>query len=133
LLTFVEAALDAFAAEVRQMPKAYVFFLLAMNLHLDPPKQIVIAGSRSDHQAESMLEAAQRFYMPEITLLFRDTAMSDEDAELFTSLSGKDPVSGQAVAYICDDAKCRIPIMNLEQFTNVVAEFVCNNVNDNNY
>ncbi|MDF2500770.1 MAG: Cellobiose 2-epimerase [Anaerosporomusa subterranea] len=123
LLAAVEAAMGAFAAEVRQMPMGYVFFLLALDLYLDPPKQIVIAGSREDRRTESMLASVQQFYMPEVTLLFRDIDKPCEDAESFASISGKEAVSGQTAAYICDDTKCHPPITELEQFQKLLHDF----------
>jgi uncharacterized protein YyaL (SSP411 family) len=71
-----------------------------------------------------MLQAAKNYYLPEVTLLFRD-ANATEDS-LLDSMNGKDILDGQATAYICDDTRCRPPITDIGQLKLVLDELVAN-------
>lgn len=118
----VEKAFAAFSDEVRQAPAAYVFFLLALDLFLEPPRQIVIAGSGSNKLTHSMFQLVRMYYLPEVALLYRDIDIPEYEAELFPTLSGKAADRHQAVAYICDDKACRPPISQIDALQDALSK-----------
>lgn len=121
LLAPVEAVFSTFGKEVKQAPRAYVFFLLALDLFLEPPQQIVIAGERNHSLTQSMLKIVRSVYLPEITLLLNEVDVADDEGvSSFSSLEGRHAIAGQTTAYICVDAQCSPPIFEQQTFKGTI-------------
>lgn len=118
----VDAAFQSFATIVKEMPKAYAFFLLALHLQLEPLRQIVISGSMTDPHTKSMLQSAVKRYMPEVSLILNNESDFNAAGTVFARLGGKESVNGRAAAYICDETACHPPIIELERLNQVLQD-----------
>jgi uncharacterized protein YyaL (SSP411 family) len=113
LVTLGEKAIKAFYAEALKYPRAYTFFLLALDYFLSSPRQIVIAGSTEDEITAGMLALISGRFLPTTDVLLADNIA--ETAELLPHVAGKIPLYGRPAAYICENYACQPPIQEMEE------------------
>ncbi|SMD13246.1 thioredoxin domain-containing protein [Sporomusa malonica] len=118
--SMAEAMFSCFSSEIAHYPRAYTYFLLALDYYLSAPSHIVIAGEREDPHVQAMLALAGRSFMPETTLVYNDPAHQTDNWELIPVAAGQEAVRGQATAYICENFACQQPVHTIEDFTRVI-------------
>ena len=67
------AQLGAFAGTVSGYPASYTFYLCALDLALDAPLEIVVAGQDGAADTEALLQALRTVYLPGATVLLKPT------------------------------------------------------------
>ncbi|WP_021166782.1 hypothetical protein SOV_09850 [Sporomusa ovata DSM 2662] len=112
----VEAMFTCFSAEVTHYPRAYTFFLLALDYYLSAPSHIVIAGDKEDTEVQAMLALARQRFMPETTVIYNDPEYQTDNSELIPVAAGQVAVGGRATGYICENFACQRPVQTLEEF-----------------
>lgn len=116
LLAMAEKQLSFFAGEVDKHPRAYTYFLMAVDYHLAVPQHIIIAGERNDPSTQSMLRTAGSRFLPYAVLLFNDPKQKQTLAEISPHFEDKVPSGGKTAAYICQDMTCQAPITDIRIF-----------------
>ena len=111
-----EAMFACFSPEVAHYPRAYTFFLLALDYYLAVPSHVVIAGDKEDVGVQAMLAVARQRFMPETIVLYNDPKYQAENAELIPAAAGQVAVDGQATGYVCENFSCQRPAQILEDF-----------------
>jgi uncharacterized protein len=87
------------APAMERMPRSFSWALCALDLHLSPPRELVIAGDvRSD-----VARAALAGFVP-------DTVVAVGPSEEIPLLQGKGLVDGQPAVYVCERFACRAPV-----------------------
>ena len=102
-----ETAIKVFAPEAWRYPRAYTFFLMAVDEYLKPPRQAVVAGYRGDAATEELLEVVNAAFLPGWAVSFNDLEQPGEISELLPETAEKIPRDGQAAAFICEGFACR--------------------------
>jgi uncharacterized protein YyaL (SSP411 family) len=101
-------------AQFTDHPKAYAQHLIALDIALSPPIEIVLAGGLDDPNAERFLPALRRMLRPEVLLI-----LSREKDQNLTSLvpatANKPPLAGKTTAYVCRNRHCLPPSTTVEQ------------------
>ncbi|SDF12271.1 thioredoxin domain-containing protein, partial [Sporomusa acidovorans] len=115
-ITAVEAMFDCFSPEVAHYPRAYSYFLLALDYYLTAPSHIVIAGDRDDPEVQAMLALAGRSFLPETTVIYNDPAYLSANAELIPLAAGQVAVGGRATSYVCENFTCQRPVQSYQEF-----------------
>ncbi len=115
-IAMVEALFSCFSADVAQYPRAYTYFLLALDYYLAAPSHIVIAGAKDDAAVQAMLALANRSFMPETTVIYNDPEYQSDTEELVPVAAGQIAVGGRATGYICENFACQRPVQTLEEF-----------------
>lgn len=109
-----EDLMKAFAGSIGEYPRAYSFFLVAMQLALYPSREIVIAGKAEDIQTLNMLDTIRSKFLPDTVVVFRSEQESDKMMERLEQLAplvkDKASVNGKTTAYICENNSCQAPI-----------------------
>lgn len=116
LLAMAEKQLSFFAGEVDKHPRAYTYFLMAVDYHLAVPQHIIIAGERNDPSTQSMLRTAGARFLPYAVILFNDPKQKQALAEISPHFEDKVPSGGKTAAYICQDMMCQAPITDIRIF-----------------
>jgi uncharacterized protein len=94
-----ESALRLLAGPMSRVPSAFGWALVALDLHLAPPRELAVVGSPDTEVAR----AALRRWDPRAVVAFGPS----EDVPL---LAGKGLVDGRAAVYVCERFACRAPV-----------------------
>jgi len=113
-----EAVFSQFADAMCENPFAHANLICALDLHLAPPKEIVLVGcgkpaeSGLTPEAEAMLGAIHSSYLPNKLLagLLSVDSVADAMEERGPLLRGKQSVGGKTTAYVCQDFTCSPPM-----------------------
>jgi uncharacterized protein YyaL (SSP411 family) len=91
-----------FPLAVRQ-PFAFGHLLRAADFYLAPVREVAIVGTGAD----SLVRVVRSEYRPHLVL----AGGPDEGVPL---LEGREPVDGQAAAYVCEHFACKAPVTTPE-------------------
>jgi hypothetical protein len=112
-----ERTLAAFRDRFERVPTSLSEMLLALDFHLDTPKEIVIVVPRSRDQAEPLLAVLRRVFLPNRALV---VAVEGDDLaaqqRLVPALEGKAARGGKPTAYVCEQWVCELPTTDPEVF-----------------
>ncbi len=102
--------LEFFVDEVEQNPDAYTFYLMALDYHLTPPQNLVVAGDIYDKKLQSTLSRIQRHFLPYTAVLVNAIDKENEIKAILPHISDKLPIEKKPTAYLCKDFHCLPPI-----------------------
>ncbi len=108
-----EATLAALRTGMDRTPRFFGYALCALDLHLDPPREVAIAGAPTDPATRALVRAVRAAYDPNLVLSLADPARP-EAAKALPLLEGKTPVGGKPAAYVCRRFACRAPVTDPE-------------------
>jgi uncharacterized protein YyaL (SSP411 family) len=104
------ATLDAFRAQWTKLPQALPQMLCALELALEPPRHVVIAGSPASDDFRALLAVVHRSLGPRRLVLAADGAAGQSWlGERAPWLAEMKPLGGQATAYVCEEYACNAP------------------------
>ncbi|NNM05351.1 MAG: hypothetical protein HKO65_09625, partial [Gemmatimonadetes bacterium] len=101
----VRALLAEFEAASR-FPSAFGRFLSATAMALAPPTEVVLLGDPESQELADLLAVTNRFYLPHRIVVGGNPA----DLPPMPILEGREAVEGKAVAYVCQDFTCSLPL-----------------------
>ena len=92
-------------------PLALTEMLLAVDFHLDTPRQILIVAPRSKtDEAAPLLDVFRSRFLPNRVFSFvSEGADLEENARIVPLLRGKEALGGRVTAYVCENRACRLP------------------------
>jgi hypothetical protein len=108
-----EATLASFRAGMERTPGGHGYMLCALDLFLDPPREVAIAGAPGNAATRALLRAVRSAYDPNLVLALADPARP-EAAETIPLLEGKAPIGGRPAAFVCRRFACRAPVTDPE-------------------
>jgi len=94
-----ESALRLVAGPMSRIPSAFGWALVALDLHLAPPRELAVVGPPDAEVAR----AALKRWDPRAVVAFGPS----EEVPL---LAGKGLVDGEATVYVCERFACRAPV-----------------------
>jgi len=110
-----EKTIDAFAAQISHFASAMPQMLVALDLSLSKPRQIVIAGDRNSAATRALVSEVHRHFVPDKVLLLADGADGqDYLEEKLEALPGMKPIDGKPAAYVCENFTCKAPVTEAE-------------------
>jgi uncharacterized protein YyaL (SSP411 family) len=95
----------AFSAELGQNSMVYPLALVWLDFQFGPSKEIVISGD----QADSMIAALRKPYLPNKVILHRTGDNAEALAKLAPYTETQISVDGKATAYVCESFACKMP------------------------
>ena len=95
------ATLKLFAARLEKLPQAVPYMLHALDLWLEEPRRVVIAGDRSSTELLELLHTAHSVYQPNKVVLGNVGAVEDFAKTL--------PAKDGPVVYLCTGQACQPP------------------------
>ena len=105
-----EKALQAFQPILESRPAALSEMLLALEFHLDTPKEIVIVTKGSRGEADPFLAELRKILLPNRVLAI--VTEGDElsaHAQIIPLLDQKRAINGKPTAYVCEQRICELP------------------------
>ena len=105
-----EKALRAFQPILAARPAALSEMLLALDFHLDTPKQVVIVTPNDRAQAAHLFEKLCDTFLPNriLTVVSEGEELA-EHADVIPLLDQKRAIKGQPTAYVCENRICELP------------------------
>jgi hypothetical protein len=116
-----ERTLGRFADELTARGEAMPKMLAAVDAFRDDPPQIVIARRAGD-DAEPLLGALRRVYLPDRTVAVVDGAEPDAERPWFAA--GHQPAPGPPTAQVCRRAGCGLPTADPARFADELGAVV---------
>lgn len=92
----VREMLDSFAGTINRYPRAYTFFLLALEWSLFPPAQLAFLGRKEDSLLQEMMVMAQKDFKPGRVLIYQEK-------------------EEKSAAYLCENFACLPPATTLDE------------------
>ncbi|MBA1343664.1 MAG: hypothetical protein C5S52_08725 [ANME-2 cluster archaeon] len=111
----------AFGAQLEESPLAHTQMLSAVDLYLNSPTQIVIAGDDVDAASEFADEISRHFLPDKVIAFVGHRAADDPDPDLVPLTKGKVSIQGKPAVYICENYTCRDPITELEDLRRMLS------------
>ena len=106
-----DSLIRAVAKQAERDPLAFTFLLCALDFHVGPSFEVVIAGAPASPDTRSMVQALRRPFVPNKVVLLRPTdEQRPEILDLVPFLRSQDSVDGKATAYVCRDYTCALPV-----------------------
>jgi uncharacterized protein YyaL (SSP411 family) len=110
-----ERTIEAFAPQIGHFPSAMPQMLVALDLTLSNPRQIVITGDRESAETRGLVAEVHRHFIPHKILLLADGDKSQRYLEeKLEALRGMKPVDGKSAAYVCENFTCKAPVTDPE-------------------
>jgi uncharacterized protein YyaL (SSP411 family) len=106
-----EKTVEAFAPQIGHFASAMPQMLVALDLMLSDPRQIVIAGGREVAETRELLREVHRHFVPNKVLLLAEGGDGQRYLEeKLEALRGMKPVDGKPAAYVCENFTCKAPV-----------------------
>jgi uncharacterized protein len=106
-----EKTIAAFSPQISHFPSAMPQMLVALDLILSQPRQIVIAGKGDSKDTRALVAEVHRHFLPNKILLLADGGAGQRYLEeKLEALRGMKPVGGKAAAYVCENFTCQAPV-----------------------
>jgi uncharacterized protein YyaL (SSP411 family) len=102
-----ERTIAAFSTQIQRQPTALPQMLVALDLFLAPPRQIVIAGEAHDPATQQLLRVVHRHFLPHTALFLVNRSTANQARFDFLKTN---PAQQQATAYVCENFVCNLPI-----------------------
>jgi len=115
--------LRSFQGRLAEAPTALSELLLAVDFHLDIPKEVVIVTPNSRAEAEPFLAALRATYLPNrvITIAVEGEDLRSQSKEAALLLD-KVAQGGKATAYVCEGGVCKLPTTDPGVFAEQIRE-----------
>jgi len=117
----VASVLEKFAPEMEKYPSGYAYMLAVLDFYLSPAKEIVIAGKRGMADTEKLIEVVNSVYHPNTITAFSDADIPENKKTELTR--GRKMVDGKAVAYICENNVCKLPVTSIEKLSEFLISY----------
>ena len=106
-----EKTIEAFASQISHFASAMPQMLVALDLTLSNPRQIVIAGDPSAAETEALVAEVHRHFVPNKVLLLADGGEGQKYLEgKLEALRGMKPIDGKPAVYVCENFTCKAPV-----------------------
>jgi hypothetical protein len=116
-----EKTIDAFAPQIGHFASAMPQMLVALDLSLSKPRQIVIGGPADSAETRALIAEVHRHFVPDRVLLLADGGEGQRYLEeKLEALRGMKPIDNKSAAYVCENFTCKAPVMDAEALTDLL-------------
>ncbi|MGB3194518.1 MAG: thioredoxin domain-containing protein, partial [Phycisphaerae bacterium] len=96
--------------EAARVPTPMAAYLLALDFHLGPVREVAIIGPAGRADTEALLSTVHREFRPRTIWAWTDPERLAKAAKDVPLLAGRGLVDGKAAAYVCVNFACRRPV-----------------------
>lgn len=113
--TRAQEVIAAFSASLTQQPGGSPMLLQALDFHIGPSREIVIAGAPDDPVVRGMLAAVRERFLPSKVIALHPVAADAAEAltTLVPFMKPQIARAGRATAYVCENYACRLPVADV--------------------
>ncbi len=118
-----EQCFKAFSPVFKQAPAALSEMVLALDFHLDTPKEVIIVTPSSREEAEPLLSRLRAAFLPNrvLAVVSQGEELSAH-AKVIPLLEGKRAIGGKPTAYVCEQRVCELPTSDPAIFAKQIAK-----------
>ncbi|MHC5059750.1 MAG: thioredoxin domain-containing protein [Planctomycetota bacterium] len=117
--------LEAFSAQLRQSPMTTAYMLMAVDFHLGPRQEIVIAGNSGADDTRQMLESIRSRFLPNAVVLLHQAGSGGKEIEKTAPfLAAQKPINEKATAYVCQNYVCNRPVNKMSELNKLLSTLV---------
>ncbi|MEE9310991.1 MAG: thioredoxin domain-containing protein, partial [Planctomycetota bacterium] len=124
LVKVSEDILQGLSTLIVQAPQGFSYALLALDWHLNPTREIVIAYSSENHAEQpSLIEdmiKASRANGDQRTLTVLNDTDEEELETLIPSLVSKKSIDNKPTAYVCENYTCAAPVVGADALRKLI-------------
>ncbi len=106
--TRAESILRSYYDAMESQPFGFAHLLCALDLYLNPAKEIVLIGDQDDPRTLEIVKQIHASYLPNMTLQVISPAISMETVSPL--LQGKTQVDKKPTIYVCQNFTCSAPV-----------------------
>ena len=105
--------LSTFGTRLQENPEAVPALASALDYHLAPKKQILIAGDPGSADTEELLRQVNIRFLPNKILLLADGGAGQRQlARWLPFVEGAHRLKDRATAYVCENYVCKLPTVD---------------------
>ena len=113
----------ALSHEVDRAPQAHTHLLSARDLALGPSYETVICGDSRSEDAQRMLKALDKHFLPYNAVVFRPAETEHpEIAEIVPFTRFQTCIDGKPTAYVCQNYACSVPTTDTAEMLRMLEE-----------
>jgi hypothetical protein len=107
---------QAFSESITQSPSGHTQLMNALDFALGPSYEVVIAGNSGGEDTQKMLQAVNKYFIPNKVIIFRSTDQDSNEIETIAPFTKNQlSVSNKATAYVCRDFSCGYPTTDISK------------------
>lgn len=114
----VEDMFHAFFNALDKQPSASAFFDISLLLMDYPTKEVVVLGSKDDHDRIEMIDRLRELFMPDISLLVAENPGDFAEVAPFAAEYRK--IDNDTTVYICENFACHEPTTDIERAVEMI-------------
>lgn len=101
------------AGQARDYPAGFTLLLSGVDMAIGPTAEVVVVGRRDAPETRAMLAKLNASYLPNVVVHLREPG-DDRLPRLAPFTKPLVPVNGRAVAYVCRDFACSLPVAEVD-------------------
>jgi uncharacterized protein YyaL (SSP411 family) len=109
-------ALEAFGSRMVAAPVGVPQMLVAYELSISKPRQIVLVGERDAPDTRRLLDQIHSRFVPNRIVLLVNRESRQALARYLPTVADMTAIGGQATAYVCEDYACKLPTADAAAF-----------------
>lgn len=115
--------LDSFSGQLERSPISLTEMLISVDYYLGPRQEIVVAGKKESDDTIEMINEVRRRFLPRAVVLFHAEGKDGRGIEKVADfVKMQKAADGKAVAYVCENYVCRLPVTDVVDFGKVLDE-----------
>ncbi len=119
---FISKTISAFSGTIKKYPKAYTFFLSALDFILGRSFEIVIAGDSKDDNFKRMLKILRTKFIPNKVILLKSTDDASKIEQIAPFVKNYKGIENKPTIYICTNYECKQPVSEINKLVKLLDE-----------
>ena len=116
-----EKLLDSLSARMSQSPMSLTAALIALDFHLGPTKEIVIAGDLNKSDTKEMLKVIRGTFLPNAVILVHQLGPAGKPIEKEVPFVAMQmAIDDKATAYVCENYMCQMPVITAAELKDML-------------
>ena len=114
---------QVFSKQVKDIPSAHTFLMVALDYKVGPFYLLVIAGKKNAVDTNEMLDALNSRFIPNRIVVVNSADQNDKDLyKISETIQNQIPLDGKATAYVCFDYSCKDPTVEIKRMLELMSE-----------
>ncbi len=116
-----ELIFKSFAGNVERSAASHSFLLQALDMAVNPAKEIVLVGNKNSSGFKKMLDVFRSTYRPSDVLVYKPE-LGDRISKSVPFVETMIAIDGKATAYVCSGFACDAPVNDVESLKKLLAK-----------